>query len=68
MQFGTVVHCSKCHELIVSGQGFVFFKIPGKEGYQFFHCRFRAGDCWESYLNETNESVAEREIRLWEPT
>ena len=52
MQFATVVHCSKCHERIVSRQGFVFFKIPGKDGYQFFHCRFRAGGCWESYLKE----------------
>jgi hypothetical protein len=37
-----------------SGEGwsFVCFKIPGKEGYHFFHCRFRTGDCWEGYLKE----------------
>ncbi len=54
MKFGTVVYCSKCQEPIVSGEafGFVCFKIPGKEGYQFFHRRFRGGDCWEAYLKE----------------
>jgi hypothetical protein len=56
MKFGTVVHCGKCEQPIVSGEawGFVCFKIPGKEGYQFFHCRIRTGDCWESYLKERN--------------
>jgi len=51
---GTVVHCSRCQQLIVSGEGFGFvcFKIPGKEAYQFFHNRFRPGDCWEAYLKE----------------
>jgi hypothetical protein len=54
MSFRTAVHCSKCQQLIVTGEGWVFvcFKIPGKEDYQFFHYRFRAGDCWESYLKE----------------
>jgi hypothetical protein len=54
VEFRTVLHCSKCRQPIVSGQGFGFvcFKIPGKEGYQFFHCRFRTGDCWDSYLKE----------------
>ena len=54
MKFGTAVVCSKCMQPIVSGQGFgyVCFKIPGKEGYHFFHRRFRTGDCWEGYLKE----------------
>lgn len=49
-----VFRCSKCQELIVTGHGFAFvcFKIPGKEAYQFFHCRFRTGDCWDRYLKE----------------
>ena len=52
MRFAAIVHCSKCKQPIVSGEGFGFvcFKIPGKEGYLFFHCRVRAGDCWEAYL------------------
>lgn len=52
MRFAAIVHCSKCQQPIVSGEGFVCFKIPGKEGYHFFHCRVRAGDCWEAYLKE----------------
>jgi hypothetical protein len=48
----TSVECSQCHQLITSGQSFVSFKIPGKETYQFFHCRFRAGDCWEGHLKK----------------
>ena len=42
MELGTVVHCSKCQKPIVRGDGFGFvcFKIPGKEGYYFFHRRF----------------------------
>ena len=56
MEFRTVVICSKCLQPIVSGGGFGFacFKIPGKEGYHFFHRRFRSGDCWEAYLKEGN--------------
>lgn len=54
MRFAAIVHCSKCQQPIVSGEGFgfVYFKIPGREGYHFFHCRVRAGDCWEAYLKE----------------
>jgi hypothetical protein len=50
----TMVRCGKCQQPIVSGQGFGFvcFKIPGKTGYWFFHCRFRVGDCWDAYLKE----------------
>jgi hypothetical protein len=55
VKFGTVVVCSKCKQPIVSGQGFGFvcFKIPGKEGYYFFHRRFQAGDCWDDFLRES---------------
>ena len=57
MKFGTVVVCSKCKQPIVSGQGYgyVCFKIPGKEGYHFFHRRFRTGDCWDDFLRESRE-------------
>ncbi len=55
MDFKTVVICSKCQQPIVSGEGFGFvcFKIPGEEGYRFFHRRFRSEDCWESYIRES---------------
>jgi hypothetical protein len=54
VKFGTVIVCSKCKEPIVSGEGFGFvcFKIPGKEGYYFFHRRLQGRDCWEAYLEE----------------
>ena len=54
MEFKTSVRCSKCQQLITSGEGpaLVCFKIPGREVYQFFHYRFRVGDCWEIYLRE----------------
>ncbi len=54
MQFRAVVICSKCQQPIVSGEGFGFvcFKIPGQEGYYFFHCRLRSGDCWEAFMRE----------------
>ena len=57
MRFRTHVRCDKCQQPIVTGErfGFVCFKIPGKEGYQFFHCRVHAGDCWEAYLKEGNQ-------------
>jgi hypothetical protein len=50
----TVVVCSKCKQPIVSAEcfGFVCFKIPGTEGYDFFHRRSRGGDCWEAYMKE----------------
>jgi hypothetical protein len=55
MEFKTVVICSKCQQPIVSGEGFGFvcFKIPGEEGYRFFHRRFRSEDCWEVYVMES---------------
>jgi len=44
----------QCQQPTVSGEsfGFVSFKTPGKEGYHFFHRRFRSGECWEAYLKE----------------
>jgi len=49
---GTAIRCSQCQQPITPGERFVSFKIPGKESYQFFHCRFRIGDCWEGYLKK----------------
>ena len=57
MEFRTAVICSKCRQPIVTGDGFGFvcFKIPGQEGYHFFHRRFRGGDCWEVYVRRTDK-------------
>lgn len=54
MKFPAHLRCCKCHEPIISGEGFgyVCFKTPGREGYHYFHYRFRGGDCWETYLRE----------------
>jgi len=54
VKFRSLVVCAKCKQPILSGEnfGFVCFKVPGQEGYYFFHRRFRGGDCWESYLKE----------------
>jgi hypothetical protein len=52
MERETTVHCSQCHRAIVTGEGFVRFKVPGTETYQYFHYRFRLEDCWEGRLNE----------------
>ena len=54
MKLETMVLCNKCQQPIVSGEGLgsVCFKTPGQEAYQFFHNRFRPGDCWEAYLKE----------------
>lgn len=58
MEFRKDVLCAKCHRPIVSGEGFGFvcFKIPGQEGYHFFHRRFRSGDCWEVYMVESRQN------------
>jgi len=57
VEYGKVVTCSKCQQPIVSGAdlGYVCFKIPGMDGYHFFHCRFRSGDCWEAYMSESRQ-------------
>jgi hypothetical protein len=52
MERPTIVHCCECHQPITSAQGFVCFKVPGKETYQFFHCRFHVGDCWEGRVKQ----------------
>ncbi len=45
MEFRKVVTCSKCQQPIVSGAdlAYVCFKIPGMDGYHFFHAGFVAG-------------------------
>jgi hypothetical protein len=57
VEFRAIVICNKCQQPIVSGEGFgcVCFKIPGKEGYHFFHRRFPGGDCWEVYVVESQQ-------------
>jgi hypothetical protein len=50
MKEGAIIHCCECRQPIISGQDFVCFKVPGKESYEFFHYRVRAGDCWEVHL------------------
>jgi hypothetical protein len=65
MNFTTTIICSKCQEPIVSGAGFGFvcFKIPGKEGYLFFHRRFRSGDCWEAYIRRADKNKTDTEVQ-----
>jgi len=55
VEFRAVAICGKCQQPIVSGEssGFVCFKVPGKEGYHFFHRRFPGGDCWEAYVRKS---------------
>jgi hypothetical protein len=68
MEFRAEVLCSKCKQPIVSGQefGFVCFKIPGTEGYQFFHRRSRGEDCWEAYLKDARNFVPlKEEVEQW---
>lgn len=52
MELETVVRCCECHQPIISGEGFIRFKVPGEKKYKLFHCRFRVRDCWEEYLME----------------
>jgi predicted RNA-binding Zn-ribbon protein involved in translation (DUF1610 family) len=56
MQREAVVYCCACRQPIVPGEGFTYFKVPGKESYRFFHCRSHAKDCWEGYLKEPTRS------------
>jgi hypothetical protein len=57
MEFRKAFICSKCQQPIASGEASVFvcFKIPGKEGYHFFHCRFRGEDCWDAYMRDSRQ-------------
>jgi hypothetical protein len=57
MKFRTTVICSKCQQPFALGTpfGFVCFKIPGKEGYLFFHRRLPGADCWEAYVKEKSQ-------------
>jgi hypothetical protein len=54
VKFRTAVVCKQCQQPILpeEGLGFVYFKIPGQEGYYFFHRRLQGRDCWEAYLKE----------------
>jgi len=62
MERTTIVHCSGCQRPIIRGEDFVCFKDPGSETYQFFHRRFRTGDCWERRLEVTTNTLASRWI------
>ena len=53
MERKTVVYCCECQRPIIPGEGFVCFKVPGNKTYDFFHRRFRVGDCWEGHLMQT---------------
>ena len=59
MEAGTIVQCFQCHHPIVSSEGFVCFKVPGQQTYQFFHYRIRADDCWEGHLKERKRDFGE---------
>jgi hypothetical protein len=50
MERATIVYCRSCQQPIIRGEDFVCFKMPGSETYQFFHRRFRGGDCWHGHL------------------
>jgi hypothetical protein len=66
--FRAAVTCGKCKQPIVSeeGFGFVRFKIPGTEGYQFFHRRSRGEECWEAYMKERTYVVQlKEEVERW---
>ena len=51
------VTLNQCHQLIFQGEGCVCFKVPGDLSCQFFHCRFRIGDCREEHFNEHSEDL-----------
>jgi hypothetical protein len=68
VEFMTGILCGKCKQPIVSGEGFGFvcFKIPGTEGYDFFHRRSRGEDCWEAYLKDARDVVPlKEEVEQW---
>ncbi len=52
MKHATTFDCDRCHKPILAHEGFVRFKHQGRETYQFFHYRIRAGGCWEGYLKK----------------
>jgi len=68
VEFRKVVICTKCQQPIVSGAGFgyVCFKIPGREDYNFFHRRFRSGDCWEAYISESRQVGTALTVGNWQ--
>jgi hypothetical protein len=52
MERATIAHCCGCQRPIIRGEDFVCFKVPGSETYEFFHRRFRDGDCWDGHLSD----------------
>lgn len=56
MERATII-CYECRQLIVAGEDFVRFKVPGEGIYQCFHRRFGAEDCWEMRLKRGIESL-----------
>lgn len=56
MEGRATVHCRQCCESIASDDSFPCFKAPGKETYEFFHCRFRPGDCWNGHLRRRSNT------------
>jgi hypothetical protein len=52
MRQATTFKCDQCHKPILAPEGFVRFKDPGRDTYQFFHYRIRTGDCWEGHLKK----------------
>lgn len=60
MERATIVQCCGCQQPIIRGEDFVCFKTPGLETYQFFHRRFRTGDCWEKYMETKSNTLASR--------
>ena len=57
MERKTIIHCCECQQLIVPGEDFVRFKVPGEGIYQCFHRRFNVGDCWERRLKQRIEAL-----------
>jgi hypothetical protein len=58
MERETIAQCCQCQQPISPGQDFVSFKVPGGDTYQFFHRRFRTGDCWDRASSNLNETLA----------
>lgn len=52
-----IAKCPECGQPVFMGENFVCFKTPGKNSYQFFHHRFRSGDCWELHLTKNPDTL-----------
>jgi hypothetical protein len=53
MRQATTFDCDQCHKPILAHERFARFKDPGRETYQFYHCRIRTGDRWEGHLKKS---------------